>query len=227
MSELSDVLGALMVSLVHAQRIADEETAAVAEYYKDHPLLEGLSLPRIRVPELTIDMPITIDEHKEATNAEMESPTEIHRALNAQLKQTLDDENVLSKTQTFMSNFDKEAIRALKEVAEKDRQGVVKFSREMVVRSLDQALQTALKKSNADKELTADQKNRIRSQMRHRVSDVSLKSVSMPSSLTTTVTSDAVKENANAISSTRLKITLREEGLEWTQDTEKSRLQSE
>lgn len=50
MSELSEVLGALMISLVHARRLADEETAAVAEYYKDHPLLEGMSLPRVRVP---------------------------------------------------------------------------------------------------------------------------------------------------------------------------------
>ena len=41
MAELSEVLGALMVSLVHARRMADEETAAVAEYYKDNPLLEG------------------------------------------------------------------------------------------------------------------------------------------------------------------------------------------
>lgn len=62
MSELSEVLGALMISLVHARRLADEETAAVAEYYKDHPLLEGMSLPRVRVPELTIDMPLTIDK---------------------------------------------------------------------------------------------------------------------------------------------------------------------
>jgi len=51
------------VSLVHARRMADEETAAVAEYYKDNPLLEGMSLPRVRVPQLTIDMPITIDGH--------------------------------------------------------------------------------------------------------------------------------------------------------------------
>ncbi len=227
MSELSDILGALMVSLVHARRMADEESAAVAEYYKDHPLLEGLSLPRVRVPELVIDMPITIDQYSDHTVAEMESPTVIHKALVNQLNKTLDDENILSRTHTFQSNFDKEALRALKEVAEKDRKGSVKLSREMVIRALDKSLLVAMKKSSADKELTPDQKNTIRSQIRHRVGEVSLKNISQPNSLGITATTDSVKENSTSISSTRLRITLREEGLEWATDRSTSRLQSE
>ena len=85
MSELSEVLGSLMISLVHARRLADEETAAVAEYYKDHPLLEGMSLPRVRVPELTIDMPLTINQHIPAKNAELDSPANVHKALMSHL----------------------------------------------------------------------------------------------------------------------------------------------
>ena len=98
MSEFSEVLGALMISLVHARRLADEETAAVAEYYKDNPLLEGMSLPRVRVPELTIDMPVTFEQHVPAKDAELDTTANIHKALMEQFKQSLDDEDILSKT---------------------------------------------------------------------------------------------------------------------------------
>ena len=93
MSELSEVLGALMISLVHARRLADEETAAVAEYYKDNPLLEGMSLPRVRVPELTIDMPVTFEQYVPAKDAELDTTANIHKALMEQFRQSLDDED--------------------------------------------------------------------------------------------------------------------------------------
>lgn len=215
MSELSEILGSLMVSLVHARRMADEETAAVAEYYKDHPLLEGLSLPRVRVPELSIDMPITIDQHAGEKHAELHSATDIHKALMDQVKTTLADEQVLSRSQTFQSSFDQESKRALKDLSEKNRETGVKVSREAVVRAVDSALQLAIKKSNFASEITPEQKSALQSQVRHRVSAVSLKSPSVPSSITTSAVTSDVKEKANALSSARLTITLREEGLEW------------
>ena len=43
MAELGELLGTILASVAHARRMADEETAALAEYYKDHPLLEGMA----------------------------------------------------------------------------------------------------------------------------------------------------------------------------------------
>ncbi len=215
MSELSEILGSLMVSLVHARRMADEETAAVAEYYKEHPLLEGLSLPRVRVPEVTIDMPITIDQHHTEKAAELESPTVIHKAVTEELRNTLDHENILSATETFRSHFDKEALRALKDIAEKDRKGTVKLSREAIVRAMDTALISAQKKSRVEQELSPEQKSAISKQIRHRVADISVKERSQPAKLVTSAVTSEVKEKSTHQSSVRLKVTLREEGLEW------------
>lgn len=216
MADLSEVLGSLMVSLVHARRIADEETAAVAEYYKDHPLLEGLSLPRVRVPELSIDMPVTFDEHTDAKDATLDTPGNIHKALLSELRSTLDHEDILSQTESFQNTFDKEARRALDRVYEQQQAGTGKISREAVVRAVDDALQVSLRKSDQQTELPAEKKQTLAQAIRHRVAAIALKSHSQPSGLKTSAVTSAVKEHASSDSSVRLMITLREEGLEWS-----------
>jgi hypothetical protein len=153
MSELSEVLGALMISLIHARRLADEETAAVAEYYKDNPLLEGMSLPRVRVPELTIDIPVTFEQYVPAKDAELDTTANIHKALMEQFKQSVDDEDILSKTKSFQSAFDKESKLTLEKLAEIQRTGTSRVTREALLRGVDNAFAKALKKSASNKEL--------------------------------------------------------------------------
>lgn len=231
MSELSEVLGAVMISLVHARRLADEETAAVAEYYKDNPLLEGMSLPRVRVPELTIDMPVTFEQHVPAKDAELDTTANIHKALMEQFKQSLDDEDILSKTKSFQSAFDKESKLALEKMAEIQRTGTSRVTREALLRGIDDAFVKALKKSASNKELPFEKTQVVSKAIRHRISQVALKSNSNPSALITNATTSAVKESASAANSVRLQITLREEGLEWATSSQdgklKNRLQPE
>ncbi|MAD45659.1 MAG: amidase [Oceanospirillaceae bacterium] len=215
MPDLSEVLGSMMISLVHARRMADEETAAVAEYYKDNPLLEGMSLPRVRVPELTIDLPVTIDDHADATRAQLDTPGNIHKALMQQLNSTLDDEDILSSTKTFQSQFNKDAKKAIERVYEQQKSTSGKITREAMVRAVDDALQSSLKKSSAGEEIAAVKKTALTEALRHRVSSVALKSPSIPASLKASALTSDVKEKSTPESSVRLSITLREEGLEW------------
>jgi len=226
MSELSEVLGALMISLVHARRLADEETAAVAEYYKDHPLLEGMSLPRVRVPELTIDMPLTIDKQIPAKVAELDSPRVLHQALMAQLTKSLDDEDILSRTKTFQNNFDKELKLALENIAERQRSGDVRITKESLVRAVDDAFQKALKKTSSTQEIPFDRLASVSKQLRHRIAAIALKSQSIPITLKTSVVSSEVKESATPLNAIRLNITIREEGLEWATSIENGRTKS-
>ncbi|MDU0353318.1 hypothetical protein RS130_04680 [Paraglaciecola aquimarina] len=231
MSELSEILGAVMISLVHARRLADEETAAVAEYYKDNPLLEGMSLPRVRVPELTIDMPVTFEQHVPAKDAELDSTSNIHKALMEQFKQSLDDEDILSKTKSFQSTFDKESKLALEKLADIQRTGGSRITREALLRSIDDAYAKSLKKNIANKEIPFEKTQIVNKSIRHKLSQVALKSSSSPQSLVTNATTSSVKESANAANSVRLQITLREEGLEWATSSQdgkiKNRLQPE
>ena len=226
MSELSEVLGALMISLVHARRLADEETAAVAEYYKDNPLLEGMSLPRVRVPELTIDMPVTFEQHVPAKDAELDTTANIHKALMEQFKQSLDDEDILSKSKNFQSAFDKESRLALEKLSEIQRTGTSRVTREALLRGIDDAFMKALKKSPSNKELPFEKTQVVSKAIRHRISQIALKSNSNPSALITNATTSTVKETTNVANSVRLQITLREEGLEWTTSSQNGKLKN-
>ncbi len=233
MAELSEVLGALMVSLVHARRMADEETAAVAEYYKDNPLLEGMSLPRVRVPQLTIDMPITIDGHASASSAELNSPAVIHKAVLDELKQHVSSEGLDATSMSkFQATFTADAKTALERVSKLEQQKQGQVSREAIIRVVDDALQSAMKKSGLNNELQNTQKTNLIQAIRQKVSSISIKKLSHPTSLTASAISSDVKEKATHESSVRLSITLREEGLEWsTSETEsgsiRNRLQPE
>lgn len=215
MSELSTVLGSLMVSLVHARRMADEETAAVAEYYKDHPLLEGMSLPRVRVPELTIDMPITLDEHEAESEAKLNAPSTIQKAIIDQLKESISEEGVDEGVNEFTKSFSQETKKVLDQINSRHKSLGGKVSREEVVRAVDDALQRSLKRTKLDRSLQADKKENIIKAIRHRVSAISLKSPSKPQTFKASAITSAVKEKATAESAVRLSITLREEGLEW------------
>lgn len=206
-----------MVSLVHARRMADEETAAVAEYYKDHPLLEGMSLPRVRVPELTISMPVTIDDHIAASDAKIDSPTNILRAVSSQLSNTVKNEKINSRNITaFKSSFNNETKVALNKLNELQRKNPGRVSKEAVVRAVDDALQTSIKKSDISDDLSSDQKMMLTKSMRHTVSSIALKQSSVPLSLKASAVTSAVKEKSTKESSVQLCITLREEGLEWS-----------
>ncbi|MDY6857249.1 MAG: hypothetical protein SWO11_21615 [Thermodesulfobacteriota bacterium] len=65
MADLGQLIGTILSSVAHARRIADEESTAIAEYYRDNPLLEGMSVPRIRVSELTLELPMLVLSHDE------------------------------------------------------------------------------------------------------------------------------------------------------------------
>lgn len=62
MADLGDVVGALLAGLAQARRIADEETVALAEHYRQQPLLGALSVPRVRVSGMEVDIPVVVEE---------------------------------------------------------------------------------------------------------------------------------------------------------------------
>ena len=139
----------------------------------------------------------------------------IHKALMQQLNSTLDDEDILSSTKTFQSQFNKDAKKAIERVYEQQKSTSGKITREAMVRAVDDALQSSLKKSSAGEEIAAVKKTALTEALRHRVSSVALKSPSIPASLKASALTSDVKEKSTPESSVRLSITLREEGLEW------------
>ena len=215
MADLGDLLGSLMSGLIRARRMADEQTAALAEYYKSNPLLEGLSVPRIRIPELTIEMPILIENHVEGQSGEMEDPAKIAEVVNAQMKTTLANNNI-----KVLPTFNRMFIDGVKHQLELAKQSGAPIMKETVARSVQDAFAATLTKTKTT--LTATNKEAIARDLRARVSTVGIAKEPVTSSIVANIKTADVKERASNTTVVRLKITLKEEGLEWATQASES-----
>lgn len=59
---LKDVLGAIVSGISHARRISDMEVMRIANFYREHDYLEGLSVPRLRINQVVLDLPVLLGE---------------------------------------------------------------------------------------------------------------------------------------------------------------------
>lgn len=65
MPYLGDYLGQLMAEIAIARMHADLETVRLAEIYAAHPLLRTMSVPRLRLPEVDLELPVLIEQVEE------------------------------------------------------------------------------------------------------------------------------------------------------------------
>jgi hypothetical protein len=208
MADLGDLIGSLMCGLVRARRMADEQTAALAEYYKSTPLLEGLSVPRIRIPELTIDIPFLIDGYTTGLDSRIQTPAKIAAAANARLTATLAKNKV-----RLSASFHKEFIHAVKDQLTAMQQAGKPMMEEAVARTVQSAFADTLARNRAD--VSGLDKNTIANDLRSEVSRVAVVSEPVAPGVTANILTADVKERSSAATAVRLKITLKEEGLEW------------
>ena len=208
MADFGELIGSLMAGIIRARRMADEQTAVLAEYYKTNPLLESLSVPRIRIPELTIDMPFIIEDHAEGEDGEIEAPTKIAEALDAHLKSTLSKYNI-----KLSPVFHKAFVRELKGQLELAKRSGEPVLRETVVRGVQEAFADSLVKTKIT--LPPPEKEILAKALRDKVSTISIVKPPVGSSIVANIRTADVKERASSTNVVRLKITLKEEGLEW------------
>lgn len=60
MPKLGEFLGALLSDVAQARVLADLETIRIAEAYSGHGMLKHLPVPRFRLPDLTVDVPVLV-----------------------------------------------------------------------------------------------------------------------------------------------------------------------
>jgi hypothetical protein len=65
MPYLGDYLGQLMAEIAIARMQADLETVRLAEIYAAHPLLKTMAVPRLRLPEVDLELPVLIERVEE------------------------------------------------------------------------------------------------------------------------------------------------------------------
>ena len=62
MPRLGDFLGQLLAEVTEARLQADAEALRVAELYSSHPLLCRFPVPRFRLPEVEVDVPVVVSD---------------------------------------------------------------------------------------------------------------------------------------------------------------------
>lgn len=208
MADLGDLLGSLMSGVIRARRMADEQTAALAEYYKSVPLLEGLSVPRIRIPELTIEMPFLIENSLDGETGKMADPAKIASALEAQLDATLAGHNI-KPNPIFRKTFAEEVNTRLASL-EQTRAPIME---ETIARCVQGAFTATLSRTKT--RLTDQHMEVIARDLRERSATVGIAKEPVFPGIVANVRTADVKEQSSDSSVVRLKITLKEEGLEW------------
>ncbi len=72
MPKLTDYIGSLVSSITNARVMSDIQTVKVAEEYAKHDLLKHFSIPRMRIDDIEMTIPIALDEINEKTVIEYE-----------------------------------------------------------------------------------------------------------------------------------------------------------
>lgn len=61
MPRLNEILGAIIADITSARQLADQRTLQLAKQYQSDPLLRHMPVPRLRLPEVTVDLPVVIE----------------------------------------------------------------------------------------------------------------------------------------------------------------------
>jgi hypothetical protein len=64
MITLSEYLGFIFVEITNARVMADQESARIAELYSQNPMLEKFSVPRFKIPEMELSIPVVVSGAK-------------------------------------------------------------------------------------------------------------------------------------------------------------------
>lgn len=214
MSNLGELLGTLMVSLAKARQIADAETAAMAEWYKAHPLLEGVGVPRVRVPELVIEVPLLLQSEERGEPNKIAEPHVIANAARAELV-TSAQRAGSELTTDIVNKAVAEITTGVSDLQTQAAMGGRSISREAVARLAENAVAHALSGAPSLK-LGGDAVRSIVGDVRRRVQDSAEITPGRAPRINATLMTSEVKEKADPSTVTRIRMTLREEGLEWS-----------
>lgn len=215
MSDLGELLGTLLVSLSKARQMADAETATMAEWYKSHPLLEGIGVPRVRVPEMVLDLPLLLESSDPGTPNEIAPPHTIGEAAKRELVASAKRHGIEIPNDVAEA-LSKRLISSVAELKGPSEASGRFVPREAVARSAEAAVVQTLSEAPESARLGGDKLRAVVADVRQRVFGMAEVKEGKPPRIRATLMTSEVKERADPNTVTRVRLTLREEGLEWT-----------
>jgi len=217
MVNLGDYLGLLMEEIVHARMQCDLAVAQVAELYSSHPLLKHFPIPRIRLPNVEIRVPVIISEVEEQANSvSARYKIEAKTLIEASEKITLAE---LRKHKISLSTTDASSLRRIIKRKSDDMQYIreraasTKFVAKSIVNEVEKILKTIpdISKKLSDQQFMKMFKT-IESKLRDKLIS---EQNSHPRIKVSTLTKD-IKEIKDTERLVNLTMSITEEGIEWT-----------
>lgn len=209
MTDLDTFIGTLLSGISHARRLSDEQSAAIAEAYRDHPLLSGMTVPRVRIPEMTLELPVLIESHQQGEPARPKPKNVMVKSLSSQTK-AFAKEGGITLNATFIKSYEAELAKQV------DRLGSDvsnKLNKEQAYRLTERAFLAATQKHNLNIEPRVNQA--LLEKLRSSVAEAVFETEPAPPKVKINVLTADIKDKASPANVARIKLTLKEEGLEW------------
>jgi hypothetical protein len=229
MVDLGELIGGIMSGLSRARRDADLTSALIAEEYKLHSLLSGVSAPRVRLSGIEIDLPVILNS---ANSSDMKQKSGV----------AMTSENVLQALAIRLQTegMTEQRIKIFVDNARADLDtlfgGEVRgISGESISRIAQRSVTRAYQNTptgDTDKEVHVKPKSREKTSQNVVEKEVSLTRVRSAIDLEARrigreltkewptidaiAETEKIKEFGSDAAITRIKIKLVEEGLEWT-----------
>lgn len=211
MTALSQLLGTFLASVAKARHIADLQTAAIAEQYRHNPLLEGLSVPRVRVPELRIDLPLLIEGTSPGSPVRYPEPKIIAHEVVSTITEALAAVDIGMPSEVRKRLLDR--LRAnLRNTMAAHRDSLHK---EAIIRQAEKTSRAVLRASTLAERLDAERLQQVLEEVRHRVGERAEVEPGEPAEIQVSPVSGEIKECLSPGVVARLSLAVKEEGLEW------------
>jgi hypothetical protein len=216
MPYLGDYLGQLLSEISMARMQADLETLRIAELYAMQPLLRTMSVPRMRLPDVDIDIPILIKAVEDPRAGESARGGVKLSEIGGKFYEVLSVH--LSKAGIALSSTDQKTVRTELDKRLKQTQVPVEILVD-VFRVADDLTSTALRvigelirepsttKIVISPKIAAELKDAVRLEF--------LKLRTSPPRLAVIVTSAEIREAGTSENVTRLRLKVSEQGFEW------------
>lgn len=91
-TRLSDVLGAFVTGVAYGRNVSDVQALRIALNYQKNVLLESLPVPRLRLSQVSISLPVILTEVLPGEPPKWNSPEDITKVASTSFQTEIDDE---------------------------------------------------------------------------------------------------------------------------------------
>jgi hypothetical protein len=213
---LGDYLGHLFSEITAARMQADLETARIAETYAAHPLLRLMPVPRFRAPNITLEVPVSVTRMEEAAPGQPRrgglTAAAVKTAVISAIDTTLVAANV-KVTARVRSEVRKAGTNAAARLAQPAEIALTSRCAQELAQAVADAVVDAME---SREELAADSVERLRNDLRLAAAAAIANAIVPAPRLHVAVTTRELRESGPPEMLARLKLTISEEGMEWS-----------